>query len=173
MLSLIVLGLTVPGPVVALTLIELLNEPGRPPFNWLYDQTLFAPCAALVVRSGAMATLIVWIALRRLTSVFFELAALDGLSTLRQLWQIALPLTWRAITAAWLAACAVAVGDLSATILVLPPGVDTIALRLFERLHYGAEDQVAAISLLLVLFFAALGFFTLALWNRSLRRPAK
>lgn len=162
-------ALALPGPVVGLALIQLLNAPGRPVLNWLYDQTVFAPCVAMGVRAFAVATLIVWFTLGRLPRELFEIASLDGMPRHAQLRRIALPLGWRGFAAAWIAAWSVALADLSASILVLPPGVDTIALRLFERLHYGAEDQVAGVSLMLVIVFAALGYTTLAL----LRSPGE
>jgi iron(III) transport system permease protein len=53
----------------------------------------------------------------------------------------------RAIGLAWLLSTLVAFGELSATILVLPPGMPTLPVRIFGLLHYGVEDQVAAICL--------------------------
>ena len=50
---------------------------------------------------------------------------------------------------------AVAWGDLAASVLVVPPGVTTLSIRIFGLLHYGVEDQVAGICLALVAVFAA------------------
>jgi ABC-type Fe3+ transport system permease subunit len=49
-----------------------------------------------------------------------------------------------------------AVGDLSASILVLPAGIDTISRRLFGLLHSGADDQVAGLALVTMFFFVLL-----------------
>lgn len=55
---------------------------------------------------------------------------------------------------AWLVALAIVLGDLAASILVVPPGVITLPIRIFGLMHYGVEDQVAGICLVLVAVFA-------------------
>jgi iron(III) transport system permease protein len=57
---------------------------------------------------------------------------------------------------AWLAALAISLGDLAASILVVPPGVTTLSIRIFGLLHYGVEDQVAGICLAMLLVFTVL-----------------
>ena len=42
------------------------------------------------------------------------------------------------------------IGELSATLLVLPPGRNTLAVKTYNLLHYGASDAVAGLCLLLV-----------------------
>jgi iron(III) transport system permease protein len=54
------------------------------------------------------------------------------------------------MAAAWLIALAVAVGELAATVLVIPPGTTTIAVRIFSLLHYGVEDRVASLCLVMI-----------------------
>ena len=54
------------------------------------------------------------------------------------------------------------VGELSASLLVLPPGVTTIAVRIFQLLHYGVDDRVAALALSVFVAMAAIAIFTAA-----------
>lgn len=150
-------AVAIPGPLLGLALIRLLNQPESWWLAALYDRTLLAPWLALCVRSTPWATLILWHALRNVSQETLEAAELDGAGAWRRLWQVALPQCRSAVALAWLVAGIIALGDLSATILVLPPGVMTISSRIFERLHYGAEDQVAGVCLLLVAVFASLG----------------
>ena len=49
--------------------------------------------------------------------------------------------------AAGLVGLAVACGELAATVLVMPPGRSGIGVHVFQLLHYGMDDRVAAISL--------------------------
>ncbi|MEX2317305.1 MAG: hypothetical protein WD669_09150 [Pirellulales bacterium] len=78
-----------------------------------------------------------------------------GALSIRAVWwsrllRIPLPQRWSALFAAWLVGLAIAVGELAATVLVVPPGRSTaITVRLFQLLHYGVDDRVAAISLVL------------------------
>lgn len=172
-LAIAAIGLALPGPVIGLAIIKLLNQPHVPALTWLYDRTIAPPLLALFIRSTPIAVLVLWYAMNGLPNALFEMAQLDGLSVMTQLRRIVLPLRGGAFLAAWLACFAIGLGDLSATILVLPPGIETIALRLFERLHFGAEDQVAAVSLALLIVFSLIGSATLWLrdwrWGRQSR----
>jgi iron(III) transport system permease protein len=60
---------------------------------------------------------------------------------------VALPLRWPGVLAAGCVALILAIGELAATVLVVPPGVSTLSIRIFGLMHYGAEDRVAALCL--------------------------
>ena len=62
------------------------------------------------------------------------------------------------------------VGELSASLLVLPPGVTTISVRIFQLLHYGVDDRVAALALSV---FAAMAAIAMAIATRSTLRTNK
>jgi ABC-type Fe3+ transport system permease subunit len=52
--------------------------------------------------------------------------------------------------------------DVETILLVLPPGGETLAVRVFNLLHYGHNSHVNALCLLLLLLaFAPLGLFTI------------
>jgi iron(III) transport system permease protein len=63
--------------------------------------------------------------------------------------RIALPMRLPGLAVAWLVGLAVAIGEVAATVLVVPPGPTTISVRIFSLIHYGVDDRVAAISLVL------------------------
>jgi iron(III) transport system permease protein len=153
-----VLGLAIPGPLVGVALIWLLNRDLPPSIaiaggaskSWLlilYDQTPLAPILAQSVRALPLATLLAWHSFRTLDPDVLAAAALDGVSPWQVFRRIALPERWRPLAAAWLAAFAVAAGDLAWAHLVTPPGLDLIQRRVFGLVHSGVEEQVAAISL--------------------------
>jgi len=73
---------------------------------------------------------------------------------LRRLVLIALPNRLAAVALAWVVAFAVALGDLGATILVVPPGVETLSIQVFGLLHSGQDDLAAGICLAVLLLFA-------------------
>lgn len=141
------LSMAIPGPVVGLTIIRLFDRPAWPWLVLLYDQSLAAPLAALVFRTFGIATLIVRAALAAVPRATWEAAALDGVVGWRQLAYVGLPLAGRPLAAAWLVALALGIGELSATVLVLPPRVNTLALRISTLTHYGVEDRLAGICL--------------------------
>jgi len=162
--------LAVPGPVVGVGLIALLNRPELPLVTWLYDQSILAPWLALSIRSLPLAVLVMWHALRTVPGEMLEAAAVDGAGTLWRLLFVALPGRLPAAALAWVVAFAVALGDLAASVLVLPPGVDTLSRRVFGLLHSGQEAEVAGICLAIVGMFAgvaALGGWLAKRWGRS------
>ena len=141
-----------PAPLIGVALIRLLNHPVDSPWAWLngwYDHTVLAPVLAQFLRTLPLATLLVWSQLASIADEILDSAASEGANWSSQLLRIALPLRAKGILATFCLALIVAVGELAATLLVVPPGVSTLAIRIFGLLHYGAEDQVAAISLAL------------------------
>jgi len=76
-------------------------------------------------------------------------AATEGCGSLGQLGRIVLPQRLPALAVAWLIGLALALGELTASILVVPPGVQTLSIHIFNLVHYGAEVEVAGICLAL------------------------
>jgi iron(III) transport system permease protein len=159
--------LVVPGPVIGLAVIWLVNRPEVPLLGWLYGHSILAPWLALWIRSLPLATLIMWYSFRTIPPELLDAAAVDGAGPFRRLWRIALPGRPFAPLLAWIVALAFALGDLAASILVMPPGVTALSVRIFGLLHYGVEDRVAGICLALVALFAAI--VGLVLWIARLR----
>jgi ABC-type Fe3+ transport system permease subunit len=168
-----VLCLAVPGPLVGATLIQIFNHdlPPRLPLadgldkSWLlalYDHTPFVPMIAQAVRALPLGIILLWHSFSTIEGDVLEAAALDGMAPRRVFWKIGVPTRWRAILATFVAAFAVAAGDLAWAHLVTPPGLDLLSRRVFGLVHSGVEEQVAAISLAVILAYAAL---VLATWR--------
>lgn len=145
--------LAVPGPMIGMAVIWLLNRPDCPALWLAYDQSILAPCLALSLRALPPVVLIAWHAFRSVPGELLDAATLDGAGPLVRLRRIVLPSVLPSIMVAWLVALAITLGDLAASVLVVPPGVTTLSVRIFGLLHYGVEDQVAGISLALVAMF--------------------
>jgi len=169
-LAVLAVCLTIPGPLLGVGLIHLMNRPVDSPLSflaWLYD-TNFGPWLVQTIRSLPVATLILWPALASIPQVMLDAAATEGSSSLGRLFRIALPQRWPAAAAAWLVALAIAIAELAATVLVIPPQQSTaISVRIFQLLHYGVDDRVAAISLVLVAGIAALTWISATLLKRK------
>jgi iron(III) transport system permease protein len=159
------LGLAVPGPLVALGVIWILNRPSPTIFPWLYDKTVFAPAITIVVRTLPLATMILWGAIRSIEQDQFDAAAADGASSWQQWWRVVLPQRWPAVAIAWLMSFALAAGDLAASILVIPPGRTTIANQIFLLIHAGVHNAEAGLCLGQLALFGTLAVIVLALWK--------
>ena len=76
-----------------------------------------------------------------------EAAAVDGLGPWGVIRRVALPLSARALLAAWAVAFILGFGELPATNLLQPPGVTTITFRIWTLLHTGVESHLAGVAL--------------------------
>ena len=142
---LLLIAAMIPGPVVSLLVIQFFN---RPMFSFLYDRTLVPSVVAVLPRAIPAAYLVIRAGYRMLDRSVLDCAALDGYGTLGRLWSIDAARLKRPLILAGIATFLVACGDLSATLLVLPPSVSTVASRLFGLLHSGVRQQEAGLALL-------------------------
>ena len=163
----VAVGLALPGPLVGLGLIACFNAPGWTWLFELYDHSIAAIWIAQTVRALPLCTLVLWYALRTISPDVLDSAALEGAGALPRFFRIALPQRLPAVAAAWLVALAVAWGELSASILVVPPGVTTLPIQIFGLIHYGVDDQVAGISLVVTGVFVALAVVLGAIARRA------
>lgn len=182
-LVVIVLGLAIPGPLVGTMLIHIFNHDLPPAItfadgshkSWLlilYDNTPLVPIVAQAIHALPLTILLLWHSFATLSDDVLAAAALDGLSPLRVFGKIALPQRWRAVVAAWFVALAIAAGDLAWCHLVTPPGLDLLQRRVFGLVHSGVEEQVAAISLVVILAYAVVAGTAMWLigWQERVRR---
>ncbi len=148
-------GLALPGPLIGLGVIWLLDREGLGLLVWLYDRTVFAPVLAIVVRVLPLAILGCWYVLRSVADDALDSAACEGAGAWSRFRLVALPQRRAGLAAVWLALFAAAAGDLACSILVIPPGVTTVPIRVFGLIHAGVDDQVAGLCLVVFAGMAA------------------
>ncbi|MGL4424013.1 MAG: hypothetical protein ACRCZF_25385, partial [Gemmataceae bacterium] len=147
-----------PGPLVGLGLKTIilwlvrLNDavPALPFAALLYDQPSALPGIWVnLLRTFPLAFVLIDRAMRNIPAELYDQAALDGRGTFR--W-VVWPQVWPNATGTVFIIAALALGEVSASKLVLTPGRQEYILDLFSQMHYGAEGNVAAMSVWLVLF---------------------
>lgn len=154
--------IAVPGPLVGMLVIWCLNR-GEPAWlGMLYDQTIAAPVLAQQFRLLPLAWLLTVSIIASISATSWEQASLDGFGQ----WQTIRCVLWPQTGGLWIASglllFVLSVGELSCSILVLPPGVTTVSMRLFEMLHFGMRHQDSGICGVLIL----LGWtISLAFWK--------
>jgi iron(III) transport system permease protein len=163
------LGLAVPAPLVALGIIYLLDRPESGVLVWLYDDTLFAPVAAMTVRALPWTLLVIWYAVRSIPEDVLDAALVDGAGRAGRFLRVVVPQRGATWALAGLLAFVVASGDLAASILVIPPGVTTLSVRVFGLIHAGVDDQVASLCLTASLGYAAVAALMVWLVSRATR----
>jgi ABC-type Fe3+ transport system permease subunit len=144
--------LALPGPIVNLSVSWLFNTAMPQSLQFLGDQTLLGPILALQTRCLPVAYGILWLARSRFEDQHETLLSVDrSLPMWLRIW-IWLCYARVAILVSALGCGMIAFGDLASYLLVQPPGVTTVAMRMFELLHYGIRNREASLALLLSAF---------------------
>ena len=135
-----------PGVLLGIGLIVLFNRPG---FALLYQSAAIV-VLAFVIRYLAVGWNSLAHALQTVDRDLTDLARLDGATR----WQMLRFVQWPQIApqaaAAWYIVFLLCLWDVESMILVVPPGGETLALRVFNLLHYGHNAQVNALCLTLL-----------------------
>ena len=143
--------LATPGPLINLVLIKLSNSVQTDFLIYLADRTIAAPILALQSRCWPIAFGILWVAQQRFNLRHQHQMAIDlGLPFSTRFWVRAKAMTLPILTSV-LVCFFVSFADLSSYLLVLPPGVTTVSMRMFDLLHYGVKNQDASLALGLAL----------------------
>jgi iron(III) transport system permease protein len=79
-----------------------------------------------------------------------EAALLASADWRRRVVRIVAPQCMTGLAAGWTITFAFCLGELGVSLLIMPPGTETVTLRLFNLLHYGAYDVVSTLSLTVV-----------------------
>lgn len=149
----LLLPAALPAPLLAIGLIAVWNRPGLSAAS----DSLLLPVLVVLARFTPVAALLILAQLKRLDAVLLDAGRVFCTSTL-QLWlRVRLPLYAPGLLAAALLVAALSAGELGGTLLVAPPGRATLAMRIYNYLHYGASESVAGLCLVLIAIALLLG----------------
>ena len=150
------LPLAIPGTTMGIGMIGVWNNP-------LVDRVYGSSSIIVlgyVARFIPFAVILLATAVRRMHPNQEEAASIAGAGGMKIIRRIVAPLCRRGALAAFFIVFLLSFGELGATLLVIPPGRETITIRIYNMMHYGAERQVAALSLIfIVIVIAATGLF--------------
>src|SRR5262249_16982327 len=137
---------TIPGTVTGIGLIALWN---RPFTGFLYASAGMITLAYLAQYTG-LSSRIVQGTLSNVPPSREEAAQMSGAPWLARVWYIMIPPALPGIAAAWAIAFVFCFRDLGASMLVYPPGQDTLPIRVFTMMANGAPSLVSALCVMLV-----------------------
>ena len=155
--TLTLLLFTLPGTVVGVGLIVLWNRSGT---GWLYASAAMV-ILAYVAQYTALTSRIMLATLGNMPRSLEEAAQMAGARWHARVWHVIVPAVLPGVIAAWLIGFIFCLRDLGASMLVYPPGQDTLPVRIFTSMANGAPSLIAALCVILVavslVSFAALG----------------
>jgi iron(III) transport system permease protein len=142
--ALALLPIAVPGVVTGIGLASLWNA--GPLAGW-HGPVVWIGCAA---RFAAFAMGAMVAALLQVDRSLEEAAAVAGASWWQGMRHVVVPLIRRGMLAGWAIVFILSMREVATSMLVHPPGRDTLAIQLFQMMHYGADAQVAALGVILI-----------------------
>jgi iron(III) transport system permease protein len=152
----VLLPIAVPGSLLGIGLISLWNTTAT---AFVYHSEVILVLTYLA-RFVPVATLVLVARFRRIDRLLIDAARVHMPGPFRAWIQVYIPLFSEAGAVSMFLIFVLSIGELPATILTMPPGGGTMAMRIFNYLHYGASSVVAYLSLVIpvmaILFAAAL-----------------
>ena len=138
---------TLPGTVIGIGLISLWNTPMT---NAIYGSPAILILGYLA-QYTVLPTRITSAALEHIPRSLEHAARLCGASWFMSLWYILVPLAKRGLIAAWLISYVFCLRDIGISIVVYPPGSDTLPVRILTLMANGAPGLIAALCVILIL----------------------
>jgi iron(III) transport system permease protein len=135
----------VPGTIVGIGLIGLWNRPGV--LGTVYGTDVMFILAYLA-RFVPVAALILAAAVRYVPISHEQAAAVAGAGWFLTIRRIVLPQLRLGLSAAWIVVFVLSFGELSASIMIAPPGESTLPIRIYTLIANAPPALVAALALL-------------------------
>ena len=147
----------VPGVLLGIGLIVVFNRPVLAAFY----QSVGIVILAFAIRYLAIGWNGVARAMRVADRDLTDVARLDGASRWQMLRHVQWPQISSQTAAVWYIIFLLCLWDVESIVLVMPPGGETMAVRIFNFLHYGHNPQVDALCLVLL----GLAVAPLVMWS--------
>lgn len=166
---LVTLPLAIPSPLIGIGLITIWN---RTATVGVYG-SIAMPIMAAMARFAPLAVLVLLTQLRRTDSALIDAARVLQRSDLHSWQKVRIPLLLPGLLGTMGILSVLTAGELGATLMVAPPGVTTMTMRIYSFLHYGASEAVAGLGLVMSLAALALGslvLFSFLHWSRNTSR---
>jgi ABC-type Fe3+ transport system permease subunit/DNA-binding beta-propeller fold protein YncE len=136
----------IPGVFIGIALITIFNRPMLAAFY----QSIGIVLLALAIRYCALAWAAARHALAGVDADLTDAARLEGASRGQLFRLVVWPQIAPQMFAAWYVVYLLCLWDVESIVLIQPPGGETLALRIFNLLHYGYAAQVNALCLTLL-----------------------
>lgn len=146
LLTVVIAG-ALPGPVVGRLLTGVGNQATGPVTVWLWDRTILGPVLASTIYCWPVAMVVGWGLVRAVPTSLYEQAALDGCGPWQRFWMLTVGLNAAGWGGLWAILFALVFGELSASHLVRPSGIDILPRLALGKMHSGIDEVTAAIGL--------------------------
>jgi len=161
-LGMVMLPAVLSPSLIGASLIKMWNQTG---FEWLYLSPIM-PMMAMMIRFMPFGILAILAGQTQELKDSIAIGYMKVPSRSKVFLNITLPLMLPTLLVASGIIFLLGMGELGTTIMILPPGLSTITVKIFGYLHYGASEQISLMSL----WVMAIIFFFSFVGNRIIRR---
>jgi iron(III) transport system permease protein len=158
--------LMLPPPVIGTAMIATWNTAAM---GWIYPKPAIL-ILAYIAQYSALSTRIVLAGFSQISPSMEEAAEIAGAGWSRRMAGIVVPLSKTAIVSCWTLTFIFCMRDVALSLLLAPPGRDTLTARTLTLMANGSPELIAALCLLsIALALIPLGIFLGAqrLWSRA------
>ena len=156
LMALAVLAAVLPGPVIGLGLKGVVDAIVTVFPNSFVEQALYIGPSHLpgmwvqVVRFFPYALLLIWPVVRLIPREYFDLVRVEGGRPIQEFTHVVWPLAGRAALWTAVLTTALSLSEVAASVRVETPGTESFTKLIFDRMHYGVDNDVAALALVLL-----------------------
>ena len=162
-LFIVLLPSVLPAALMGAAYINMFNQPQT---TIIYNSILM-PALAVLARFMPFGVIITLAWIKRLDPDLLHAAEILEGRTIRNALLIKLPMIATGLLLGSALIFLFCLGELGATVLVLPPGLSTVTVRLYNYLHYGASEQVQGLSFILLAIIGLLAGLGMLLSRRK------
>jgi iron(III) transport system permease protein len=157
LLSIILLG--IPSSFIGIAIINMYNTI----FNDILFYSAVPASHALLLRFIPISFFIIFSDLNKYSKEYFDISILNTNNLFKIFKNVILPNSYFSLIYAFITVSILGIGELGATIMVIPPGKSTLSMTIYSYLHYGSSSSVKGLSLFIFIscILSALIFFKL------------
>lgn len=137
----VIIPLAVPPQLTGIGLIGIWNHQVS---SFVYDSVAM-PVLGNLARFMPIAVLVLYAWLNNLDILLLDAASVFQPSFIKRMTHVYVPLFAPGLLLSVLLVFVLSAGELATSLLVLPPGMNTITVKIYNYLHYGASATVAAL----------------------------
>lgn len=141
----------VPGPLLGTAIASVIGSVDAEWLVWLFNYTVFAPVLANFIFCWPLGALVVWFVFRKIPEDALESARVEGAGKFTRYLSLGIRANWLPLLGCWMITFACCFGELSASQIVRPAGMDTVPRKMLGDLHAGVNELTAGITIVTVL----------------------
>ncbi|HZJ82805.1 MAG TPA: ABC transporter permease subunit [Clostridia bacterium] len=141
--AILIMPLIMPSSLIGIGLIGAFNG------TYLYN-TVAIPILAAAIRYIPIGSILCYSGFKGLDNEVLSARLVYQRSAFNGFFKLIFPMILPFILMASLCIFILSLGEIGATIMVLPPGFNTLAIKIYNYLHYGASDVVSVLCSMLI-----------------------